>query len=86
MRTSTPTAWRSRPPRRPPRSQAIIEAGNEIATKPYKYGGGHGRFRDSGYDCSGSISYALHGAGLLDTPLDSTGFTRLGRARARASG
>ena len=62
----------------PEEVKAIIAAGNEIATKPYKYGGGHGRFRDSGYDCSGSISYALHGAGLLDTPLDSTGFTRWG--------
>ncbi|MBA3263361.1 MAG: peptidoglycan-binding protein [Thermoleophilaceae bacterium] len=57
---------------------AIIEAGNEIATKPYRYGGGHGRWRDSGYDCSGSMSYALHGAGLLDTPLDSTGFMSWG--------
>jgi cell wall-associated NlpC family hydrolase len=62
----------------PEEVQAIIEAGNEIATKPYRYGGGHGRWRDSGYDCSGSISYALHGAGLLDTPLDSTGLMRWG--------
>jgi peptidoglycan hydrolase-like protein with peptidoglycan-binding domain len=58
--------------------KAIIAAGNEIATKPYKYGGGHQRWRDSGYDCSGSMSYALHGAGLLDTPLDSTGFMSWG--------
>jgi cell wall-associated NlpC family hydrolase len=56
----------------------IIAAADEIATKPYKYGGGHGRWRDSGYDCSGSISYALHGAGLLDSPLDSTGFMSWG--------
>jgi cell wall-associated NlpC family hydrolase len=62
----------------PAEVQAIIAAGNKIATKPYRYGGGHGRWRDSGYDCSGSISYALHGAGLLDTPLDSTGFMRWG--------
>jgi cell wall-associated NlpC family hydrolase len=62
----------------PAEIQAIIAAGNKIATKPYKYGGGHGRWRDSGYDCSGSISYALHGAGLLDTPLDSTGFMSWG--------
>ena len=62
----------------PPQVQAIIAAGNKIATKPYRYGGGHGRWRDSGYDCSGSVSYALHGAGLLDTPLDSTGFMRWG--------
>jgi hypothetical protein len=58
--------------------QAIIAAGNAIASKPYKYGGGHGRWTDTGYDCSGSISYALHGAGLLDTALDSTGFMSWG--------
>jgi peptidoglycan hydrolase-like protein with peptidoglycan-binding domain len=62
----------------PEEVKAIIEAGNEIATKPYKYGGGHGRWNDTGYDCSGSMSYALHGAGLLDTPLDSTGFMSWG--------
>jgi cell wall-associated NlpC family hydrolase len=62
----------------PPEVQAIIAAGNEIATKPYKYGGGHGRWRDTGYDCSGSVSYALHGADLLDTALDSTGFMSWG--------
>jgi cell wall-associated NlpC family hydrolase len=62
----------------PEEVKAIIEAGNEIATKPYKYGGGHGRWNDSGYDCSGSMSYALHGADLLDTPLDSTGFMSWG--------
>jgi cell wall-associated NlpC family hydrolase len=58
----------------PEEVKEIIAAGNEIATKPYKYGGGHGRWRDSGYDCSSSVSYALHGADLLDTALDSTGF------------
>jgi peptidoglycan hydrolase-like protein with peptidoglycan-binding domain len=62
----------------PEEVREIIEAGNRIAAKPYRYGGGHGRFRDSGYDCSGSVSFALHGAGLLDTPLDSTGFMRWG--------
>jgi hypothetical protein len=62
----------------PPLVQAIIEAGNRIATKPYKYGGGHGTWEDSGYDCSGSMSYALHGAGLLDEALDSTGFMSWG--------
>jgi cell wall-associated NlpC family hydrolase len=62
----------------PAEVQAIIAAGNEIATKPYKYGGGHGKWNDTGYDCSGSMSYALHGADLLDTALDSTGFMSWG--------
>ena len=62
----------------PDEVKAIIEAGNEIASKPYKYGGGHGRWNDSGYDCSGSVSYVLHAAGLLSRPLDSTGFMRWG--------
>ena len=62
----------------PPVVKAIIDAGNRIATKPYKYGGGHGRWEDSGYDCSGSMSYALHGAGLLSQALDSSGFARWG--------
>jgi hypothetical protein len=64
----------------PPLVRAIIAAGNRIATKPYKYGGGHGRWEDSGYDCSGSLSYALHGAGLLDVALDSSGFMSWGEA------
>jgi peptidoglycan hydrolase-like protein with peptidoglycan-binding domain len=64
----------------PEEVKAIIAAGNEIRDKPYKYGGGHGNWNDSGYDCSGSISYALHGAGLLDESLDSTGFESYGRA------
>src|SRR6185312_14834946 len=64
----------------PPLVKAIIDAGNRIATKPYKYGGGHGRWEDSGYDCSGSMSYAFHGAGMLDEALDSTGFMRWGEA------
>ncbi len=49
----------------------IIAAGNKIAKLPYKWGGGHGRWEDSGYDCSGSVSYALRGAGLLKSPLAS---------------
>jgi cell wall-associated NlpC family hydrolase len=62
----------------PAEVQAIIEAGNAIATKPYKYGGGHTRWNDTGYDCSGSVSYVLHAAGLLDRALDSTGFMSWG--------
>jgi len=60
--------------------KAIIAAGNEIHDKPYKYGGGHGTWNDTGYDCSGSMSYVLHAAGLLDRALDSTGFMRWGEA------
>jgi hypothetical protein len=62
----------------PEEVKAAIEAANEIVGKPYKYGGGHGRWRDSGYDCSGAMSYALHGAGLLDSPLTSGGFMSWG--------
>jgi peptidoglycan hydrolase-like protein with peptidoglycan-binding domain len=49
----------------------VIAAASRIAHKPYRYGGGHASFNDSGYDCSGSVSYALHGGGLLSRPLDS---------------
>lgn len=59
--------------------QSVIAAGNRIASKPYKYGGGHGSFRDSGYDCSGSVSYALHAGGVLRVPRSSGGFTSYGR-------
>ncbi len=51
--------------------QAMIAAGNRIATKRYVWGGGHARWEDKGYDCSGSVSYALHAAGLLASPLVS---------------
>jgi peptidoglycan hydrolase-like protein with peptidoglycan-binding domain len=56
----------------------VIAAGNRIAHTPYKYGGGHGSFSDSGYDCSGSVSYALHGGGLLGVPKDSGDFMSYG--------
>jgi peptidoglycan hydrolase-like protein with peptidoglycan-binding domain len=68
----------------PDEVRAIIDAGNRIATKPYKYGGGHGRWNDTGYDCSGSVSYVLHAAGLLSRALDSTGFMSYGE-RGRGS-
>jgi peptidoglycan hydrolase-like protein with peptidoglycan-binding domain len=58
--------------------QRVIAAANSIATKPYVYGGGHGSFNAPGYDCSGSVSYALHGGGLLSSPLDSTGLMGYG--------
>jgi hypothetical protein len=56
-----------------------IAAGDRIATRPYRWGGGHGSWEDSGYDCSGSVSYVLHGGGLLSAPRDSTGFMSYGR-------
>jgi peptidoglycan hydrolase-like protein with peptidoglycan-binding domain len=57
-----------------------VAAANKITDKPYKYGGGHGQWEDSGYDCSGAVSYALHGAGLLDEPLDSSGLAAWGES------
>jgi peptidoglycan hydrolase-like protein with peptidoglycan-binding domain len=57
----------------------VIAAANRIATRPYVYGGGHGSFNSSGYDCSGSVSYALHGGGLLSAPLTSGAFMGYGR-------
>jgi hypothetical protein len=56
----------------------VIMAGNAIAKFPYKWGGGHGAWRDNGYDCSGSVSFALASAGLLNRPLTSGLFTRYG--------
>jgi hypothetical protein len=58
--------------------QRVIDAANEIATRPYVWGGGHGSFQSYGYDCSGSVSYALHGGGLLSSPEDSTEFESYG--------
>jgi peptidoglycan hydrolase-like protein with peptidoglycan-binding domain len=64
----------------PEQVKRIIAAGNEIAKMPYRYGGGHGNFKDTGYDCSGSVSYALHGADLLESSMPSGGFTKWGEA------
>ncbi len=62
----------------PPAVQAAIEAANSIATTPYVWGGGHGSFESSGYDCSGAVSFALNGGGFLSSPLDSTGLSTWG--------
>jgi hypothetical protein len=72
------------PPAAPARVAAIINAANSVARKPYVYGGGHGRladetFVDTAYDCSGSVSFALAAAGLVDSPLDSSALARFGR-------
>jgi hypothetical protein len=58
--------------------QQAIWAANRIVGLPYHYGGGHGKWEDTGYDCSGTVSYALHGAALLTTALDSGRFMRWG--------
>ncbi len=58
----------------------VIAAANKIVKKHYRYGGGHGKWNDSAYDCSGAVSYALHGANLLDEPLDSSSFMSWGRS------
>jgi hypothetical protein len=57
----------------------VIEAGNVIARSPYKWGGGHGRFLDDGYDCSGSVSFALYAAGLIEGPRNSSGLMSWGK-------
>jgi hypothetical protein len=73
------------PPSAPDRVAAIIDAANQVARAPYRYGGGHGGINaegywvDSAYDCSGSVSFALAAAGLLKSPLDSTSFMSWGR-------
>ncbi|HXQ89576.1 MAG TPA: hypothetical protein VN733_08045 [Solirubrobacterales bacterium] len=55
----------------PPAVKRVIAAANKIRTKPYIYGGGHARWWDAGYDCSGAVSFALRGAKLIDTPMPS---------------
>jgi len=84
--TTTPTTTPTGPPGRatltkkgvaiPPSDApwqvvAAINAGNQIRKLPYRWGGGHQNFYDSGYDCSGAVSYVLHGAGLLTSPMPS---------------
>jgi peptidoglycan hydrolase-like protein with peptidoglycan-binding domain len=60
------------PDNAPQQVKDAVAAANQITSKPYKYGGGHASWNDTGYDCSGTVSYALHGAGLLDKPIDSS--------------
>jgi hypothetical protein len=63
--------------------KAAIAAGNKIEGKPYVWGGGHAKWNSRGYDCSGSVSYVLHAAGLLDSPLVSGAFARSWGARGK---
>jgi peptidoglycan hydrolase CwlO-like protein len=68
----------SAPAAAPEAVKAVISAANAIAYTPYIWGGGHGSFESEGYDCSGAVSYALHGGGFLESPLDSTGLETWG--------
>src|SRR5688572_32203531 len=70
------------PPSAPPAVKKMIAAANHIRNRPYVWGGGHRSFRSRGYDCSGSVSYVLHAAGLLDSPLTSGGLMKYGRGGA----
>ena len=84
----TVTGWKGKivngvayaPSYAPLRIQKAIWAGNKIRHKPYIWGGGHGAFAAAGYDCSGSVSYVLHAAGLLKTPFDSSDFMGWGQS------
>jgi cell wall-associated NlpC family hydrolase len=64
----------------PPEVAKAVGAANRITRKPYKWGGGHGRFSDTGYDCSGTVSYVLHAAGLLKVARASSGLMSYGKA------
>lgn len=72
----------SAPASAPAAVKNAIAAANRIAFTPYVFGGGHGSFTSSGYDCSGSVSYALHGGGLLSSPEDSTQLESYGSSGA----
>jgi cell wall-associated NlpC family hydrolase len=69
--TALPNGIALPPLEAPEAVRQIIEAGNVIARSPYLWGGGHGKWVDTGYDCSGSVSFALAAAGLLSAPLAS---------------
>jgi hypothetical protein len=69
--TLTPDGLAIPPVNAPPAVQAVIEAGNEIAHLPYRYGGGHTTYEDTAYDCSGSISFVFGSAGLLNSTVVS---------------
>jgi cell wall-associated NlpC family hydrolase len=77
--TILPTGYAAAPVSAPQEVKDAIAAANEIIGKPYVYGGGHNaKFLSRGYDCSGTVSYALHGAALLTRPLDSSSFMKWG--------
>ncbi len=64
----------------PAQVKKAIAEGNEIAKMPYKYGGGHARLKDSGYDCSGSVSYALRKAGIMKSSMASGPMMKFGES------
>ena len=77
--TMLPNGYAAAPVSAPQEVKDAIAAANLIIGKPYVYGGGHNaRFTSRGYDCSGTVSYALHGADLLTSPLDSSSFMKWG--------
>jgi cell wall-associated NlpC family hydrolase len=76
--TLLPDGTAAPPPGAPAAVVAVIAAGNRIASLPYRWGGGHRTWEDTGYDCSGSVGYALHGGGLLDATSDSSGLMAYG--------
>jgi hypothetical protein len=76
--TLLPSGRAVAPASAPAAVEAMIEAANRISHRPYRWGGGHRDWNSRGYDCSGSVSYVMHAAGLLESPLDSTGFMRWG--------
>jgi peptidoglycan hydrolase-like protein with peptidoglycan-binding domain len=73
-----PDGTATAPASAPAAVQSMIAAGNQILNTSYCIGGGHGQWKSSCYDCSGSVSYVLHGAGLLSTSEDSTGLESYG--------
>jgi peptidoglycan hydrolase-like protein with peptidoglycan-binding domain len=76
--TINPDGTATAPASAPAAVQAAVTAANQILNTSYCVGGGHGQWKSSCYDCSGSVSYALHGAGLLSSSEDSTGFESYG--------
>ncbi len=78
--TLNPDGTANAPAAAPAAVKAVIAAGNKIASTPYLWGGGHGSWTDSGYDCSGSVSFALHGGGLISSPEDSGTLESYGQA------
>ena len=78
--TLLPNGKAKAPPGAPAAVRRALRAGNRLQGKPYRFGGGHQRWEDDAYDCSGASSYALRGIGGLDSPLDSSGFMKWGLA------